>query len=170
MGALALSLDEVSQVLWRERELLDLLLCKLEVEQLVLASGRNRWLATVTREVELVLTQIKHTELMRAVLVDAVAEQFGLPQGATLRQLSEGTPPPWDVIFERHRAAFLLTSEELNAVARVNRDLLARGARAVQEALAWLCETAEAPGVPLYSSAGVAAATTAGPHFVDGRL
>jgi len=165
-----LSLDEVSQVLWRERELLDLLLCKLEVEQLVLASGRNRWLATVTREVELVLAQIKQTELMRAVLVAGVAEQFGLGDGATLRQLSESTPSPWDDIFERHRAAFLVIAEELNAVARVNRDLLARGARAVQEALAWLCETAESPGVDLYSAAGIASATIAGPHFVDGRL
>ena len=94
----------------------------------------------------------------------------GLGHGATLRELSESTPPPWDDIFEKHRAAFVITSEELNAVARVNRDLLARGARAVQEALAWLCETAEAPGVDLYSSAGVASVTTAAPHFVDGRL
>jgi len=167
---LALSLDEVSQVLWRERELLDLLLCKLEVEQLVLASGRNRWLATVTREVELVLTQIKQTELMRAVLVAAVAEQFGLGEDATLRQLAEHTPSPWDDIFEKHRSAFLLIAEELNAVARVNRDLLARGARAVQETLAWLCETTETPGADIYSSAGTASVATAGPHFMDGRL
>ena len=34
--------DKLSQILWRERELLDSLLFKLEMEQLVLGSGRTR--------------------------------------------------------------------------------------------------------------------------------
>src|ERR1700730_5362172 len=123
MGALALSLDEVSQTLWRERQLLDLLVCKLEVEQLVLAAGRNRWLPAVTREVEYVLAEVKQVELLRAVLIAAAAEQLGLEPGSTLRQLAEGAPSPWDPILEQHRMAFLVTVEELRAVARINRDL-----------------------------------------------
>ena len=40
-----MSLSEVSNILWRERQLLELLVFKLEEEQFVLASGRTRWLA-----------------------------------------------------------------------------------------------------------------------------
>jgi hypothetical protein len=155
-----LSLDEVSQTLWRERQLLDLLVCKLEVEQLVLAAGRTRWLPAVTREVEYVLAEVKQVELLRAVLIDAVA---------TLRELAEAAPNPWDTILEQHRIAFLTTSEELRAVARINRDLLAQGARAVQDALAWLCESGERSGPETYTPVG-AATTTSGARFVDGRL
>ena len=61
-----MGLAEVSGILWKERELLELLLFKLEEEQLVLASGRTRWLAHATREVEFVMEQIRTTELLRA--------------------------------------------------------------------------------------------------------
>ena len=40
-----MGLSDVSNILWRERQLLELLLFKLEEEQLVLASGRARWLS-----------------------------------------------------------------------------------------------------------------------------
>ena len=40
-----MALSDVSNILWRERQLLELLVFKLEEEQLVLAAGRNRWLA-----------------------------------------------------------------------------------------------------------------------------
>ena len=39
-------MEDLSLILWRERELLETLLYKLEMEQLVLASGSSRWLAT----------------------------------------------------------------------------------------------------------------------------
>ncbi len=166
-----LSLDEVSQTLWRERQLLDLLICKLEVEHLVLASGRTRWLPTVTREVEYVIAEVKQVELLRAVLIDSLAQELGLPPGATLRQLAESAPAPWDGLFEQHRLAFLAATEEISAVARTNQDLLSKGAQAVQDALAWLCESAEQPGPDLYSASGTAAGgTLVGARFVDGRL
>ena len=47
-----MALADFCRILWRERELLELLLFKLEEEQLVLASGRGRWLAHATHEVE----------------------------------------------------------------------------------------------------------------------
>jgi hypothetical protein len=52
-------LADLSSILWREREMLELLLFKLEEEQLVLASGRGRWLVHATREVEMVLDHIR---------------------------------------------------------------------------------------------------------------
>src|SRR5262249_25028695 len=73
-----MDLSEVSNILWRERQLLDLLVFKLEEEQLVLAAGRARWLAHATREVESVLGEIKRIELERSVLVSAVAREYGM--------------------------------------------------------------------------------------------
>ena len=60
-----MGLREVSAILWRERHLLELLLFKLDEEQLVLAAGRTRWLPRATREVEMVLEEIRQTELER---------------------------------------------------------------------------------------------------------
>ena len=40
-----MSLSEVSNILWRERRLLELLVFKLEEEQLMLASGRSHTLS-----------------------------------------------------------------------------------------------------------------------------
>ena len=50
-----MSVNELSAVLWRERELLELLTFKLEEEQLLLAAGRSRWVSHASREVEQVL-------------------------------------------------------------------------------------------------------------------
>ena len=66
----AVGLADLSSILWREREMLELLLFKLEEEQLILASGRGRWLAHATREVEMVLDQIRRTEVVRAAEVE----------------------------------------------------------------------------------------------------
>ena len=84
-----MGLREVSAILWRERHLLELLLFKLDEEQLVLAAGRTRWLPRATREVEMVLEEIRQTELERAVEVSRVALELGLPAGAGLRQLAD---------------------------------------------------------------------------------
>lgn len=55
---------EVSSALWRERELLELLLFKLEQQRLVRRSGRTRWLARATREVHIVHREIQAVELL----------------------------------------------------------------------------------------------------------
>ena len=47
-----MSLTDLASVLWRSRELLEMLLFKLEEEQLLLASNRSRWLSHATREVD----------------------------------------------------------------------------------------------------------------------
>src|SRR3954452_4532815 len=110
-----MGLAEVSNILWQERQLMELLLFKLEEEQLVLASGRTRWLNHATREVEMVLEEIKRAELARAVEVDAVAGQLGLLAGPSLRELSEAAPAPWGGLLDQHRKAFLTLTQEVLA-------------------------------------------------------
>ena len=133
-------LGEVSNILWRERRLLELLVFKLEEEQLVLASGRSRWLTHATHEVESVLAEIKRLELDRAVHVEALAQLLALGSNPTIRQLVEAAPPPWSGIFDEHRLALLELAQEIDGVARSNRDMLSRGQVAAREALATMGE------------------------------
>jgi len=144
-----MSLAAVSSTLWRERELLDLLLFKLEEEQLVLASGRSRWLARATKEVEMVLEEVRRAELLRAVQVDTAAAELGLPPGPSLRVLADAAPEPWATLLVEHRQAFLTATAEISAMAETNRELLTTGFRAAREALLSLGD-----GVETYTSSG----------------
>ena len=130
-----MGLSDLSSILWREREMLELLLFKLEEEQLILASGRGRWLAHATREVELVLDQIRHTEVVRAAEVEVIGAQLGLCTSASLGQLADAAPSPWAELLREHRKAFLALAAEVTAMAEANRDLLTAGQRAVRETM-----------------------------------
>ena len=153
-----MGLREVSAILWRERHLLELLLFKLDEEQLVLAAGRTRWLPRATREVEMVLEEIRQTELERAVEVSRVAVDLGLPAGASLRQLAEAAPLPWQGMLLEHRQAFLSLTDEITALVQTNRELLVRGEKAVRDVLASIGD----------GKVEVGAGYSARPHAVTG--
>ena len=90
-----MALADFCRILWRERELLELLLFKLEEEQLVLSSGRARWLAHATREVEAVLEQIRDSERVRSLETDVVAMELGLGPGPSLVAVARSAPEPY---------------------------------------------------------------------------
>jgi hypothetical protein len=136
-----MSLSEISNILWRERRLLDLLVFKLEVEQLVLASGQTRWLSHATREVETILEEIKCVELERAMAVQGLAGELSSSDTPTLRELAAIAPTPWDGIFAEHRRSLLLLTREIDAITKANRDLLRHGQRSAREELDSLGET-----------------------------
>ena len=115
---------ELSAALWRERQLLDLLLFKLEEEQLVLAHGRSCWLGHATREVEQVLDQIRTAEVSRAIEADGAAGDFVIPAGSDLLALAKAAPQPWQQLLTNHRDAFLTLSTQIQQVAQGNRALL----------------------------------------------
>ena len=144
-----MALAEVTSTLWRERELLELLLFKLEEEQLLLAAGRHRWLARATREVETVLEEIRRAELLRAVQVDEAAVELGLEPGPSLGALAAAADEPWRTLLREHRTAFMTATAEISAMAQSNRDLLTAGFRATRDALLSLTD-----GTPTYSAAG----------------
>lgn len=130
-----MSLAETSTILWRQRELLSMLFYKLELESLVLSAGRTRWLGLATQEVELVLDQVRETELLRTVVVDDLAAGLGLPPGASLADLVDALDEPWRAVFADHRKALVTVSAEIEAAVRANQELLTSGQRAVREAL-----------------------------------
>lgn len=157
------AMQRLSQVMWRERELLEELQYALEVEQLVLASGRSRWLMRAATEVEGVLEDMRKTEVMRAVAADAAAVELGLAPNPSLRQLSE-VADPWGQIFAEHREAVLTLTRDITALAGTNRDLITTGLRSARETLLAIDEATDgyAPDGSAVVSAGVS-----GPTLVD---
>ncbi len=146
--------SDVSNILWRERQLLELLQFKLEVEQSLLAAGRTRWLTNATREIEMVIEEVKQVELVRSLEVANLCAELGAPQATTLTELVGVLPDPWSGIFEDHRQAFLLATQEIVGLAETNRELLARGYQAAREALA----TIGADRVETYGPGGLSVA------------
>jgi hypothetical protein len=146
-----MTLTEVSNILWRERQLLELLLFKLEEEQLLLAAGRSRWLAHATREVETVLGEIKRVEQTRSEEVCKLAVSLGLAPTASLRELAEAAPAPWNTVFGDHREAFLAATQEISSLAQDNRELLSRGYQAARQVLSSMDDQR----VETYSPAGL---------------
>ncbi|MDT0261546.1 flagellar export chaperone FlgN [Jatrophihabitans lederbergiae] len=154
--------SEISTLLWREREALQLLLFKLVEEQLIVSAGQTRWLAQANDEVEAALLQLRGTDVLRAAEVDAVAEDLGLTGAPSLADLEATAPEPWATMFGEHRQALLLLSEELGRTAGENRALLSAGARAVRETLLSVTRTVET-----YDSRGSTAAPHSAPMFMD---
>lgn len=146
-------MEKLSQILMRERELLETLLFRLETEQMVLSSGRTRWLMRAAREVEQVLATIRETEVLRAVAADAVAAAIGLEHNPSLRALAEAADEPWRTILGEHHLAFVTVTQEIGALAEANRDLITAGYRSARETLMTL------DGIPAgYGSDGTAVA------------
>ena len=141
-----MSMEDLSSVLWRERELLEMLAYKLEVEQLVLASGRTHWLAVAAREVEQVLERIREIELLRSVEVEVVATALGLADDASLQQIADASDEPWRSIWLDHREAFTSTATQIRQLSESNRDLLTAGYHAEQATLLSLSEGAGSYG------------------------
>ncbi len=130
-----MGLNELSTVLWRERELLEMLLFKLEEEELILASGRTRWIGRATREVEAVLEQIRGLELGRAIEADDAAREVGIEEGASLLEIAKAAPSPWNDLLRSHHVALTDVTSQIDALAHSNRDVLAQSVRATQEAM-----------------------------------
>lgn len=159
------AVEKLCLVLWRERELLDTLLYRLEVEQLVLASNRTDHLMRAARDVEAVLETLRETEVLRATAADAAAEEIGCAPNPTLRQLADAAPEPWATILHEHREAFATSTRQITALADSNRDLLTHGYRQAREALAGLGETTEG-----YSPDGTAVGATPVARLFDSSL
>lgn len=149
-------MEDLSSVLWRERELLETLLFKLEVEQLVLATGRTRWLAAAAREIEEILDAVREIELLRAVEADVLAAELRIGPNPSLREIAAASEEPWRRIWLDHRESFATVTAEITSLAENNRELLTSG---YQAAKATLLSMSEDPGT--YTADG---STVGGPR------
>jgi len=141
-----MSMDSLSSILWRERDLLELLLYKLEIEQLVLTGGRSHWLPIAAREIETVLEEIRGIELLRSVEVDAVAAELGLDPNPSLSEIARASAEPWRSIWTDHREAFTTVATQISEMSQSNRVLLTAGYQAAQATLLSMTEKAATYG------------------------
>lgn len=158
--------NELSALLWRERELLELLVFKLEEEQLLLQGGKSRWLQHATREVEQVLTLVREAGLGRSVEVAALATEWGSDEDATLRELAASAPSgPWAEILAAHLTALADLTTQIKQLRDVNEQFIRAASRSTQETLAGLNLN-----VKTYDARGTTDATSSAARLVDRNL
>ncbi|MCU1431362.1 MAG: FlgN family protein [Actinotalea sp.] len=136
-----MGLHQLSDELWRERRLLDLLLFKLEQQELLLSNGRDQWIGHATRELEAVLDRVRGSELARAIAADVVALLVGAPSGSSLTVLAAHAPSPWDELLLGHHEALVSLTADISRVATDNRLLIAAVQRATRQSLVDLRDT-----------------------------
>ncbi len=127
--------SQIASLLWQEREILERVLFKLIEEQLVARAGQPRWLSAASIELDEALQDLRRSEVVRAMKVDELAEQRGLPPGVALAQLADAAPDPWNAILLEHRAALRGLAAEIDAATSQTRRLLESGARGARERL-----------------------------------
>ena len=127
--------DELSRRLWLLREQLEQLVCALDIQQLVLANNRLRWLPMVSENVEALVGDIRTSEAERVVLSRRVARTLGLDDNATLVEMAEAAGEPNAAVWRRHRLHLISLHAEIDDIASSNRELGNRWAAATQEVL-----------------------------------
>jgi len=127
--------QHLSTLLWREQELLDLLLFKAEEKQYLILTGKSRWLARIAHEIEVVLDQLRTLELERAAATEQIAGRLGLDANPSLRQLADAAPAPWNDLYGKHHEALLVLVSELRGLSDANRDLIESGLAVISDAL-----------------------------------
>ena len=103
----SMDMSGLSSLLWRERDILDNLLFKLDVQQLLLMSGRSGWLVRASREIETALEQVRIIELERAVRFERIAEDLDSTAAPSLSAIAESAEEPWKSLLTEHYEAFL---------------------------------------------------------------
>ena len=158
--------QHLSTLLWREQELLDLLLFKAEEKQYLILTGKTRWLARIAHEIEVVLDQLRTLEVERAAVTESIAVQLGLDANPSLRQVADAAPAPWTDLFGKHHESLLVLVTELRGLSDSNRGLIEGGLAAIDEAML----SVRPPTAGTYGASG---RTTAGAHravTLDGAL
>lgn len=159
--------ENLSSLLWLERDLLDLLTFKLEEEQLLLTAGKSKWLQHASLEVEQVVTRLREAGLARVVATSAVALEWGVAEDATLSQLAAAAPAPWGDLLRAHLEAMTAQTVQIKNLRDENESYLRAAARSAQETISTLL-----PETGTYDAHGTAsyAAASAGGHLFDKEL
>lgn len=144
--------EDLSHQLWTMRELLEQLVFKLEVQGLLLASNRVRWMPFIAVEIEGVIDAITEVDRSRATASLRVTAARGLPAATSLAQIIERLGDPWAVLLGQHRLHLLSLQAEVEELSRSNHELARRGVSRTREVLVALGES----GVDVYDPHGFA--------------
>lgn len=159
-----MSANELTALLWRERELLDLLEFKLTTEQLLLTAGNSKFVQRSSDEIQAVSQRLRELSVARDVAVSNLAAEWGVPEeSASLRQIIEAAPNDvWRDIFNGHLIALVESTERIKSLRDANELLLRAAARSTQETLAGLGDS-----VTTYDARGHAGGQAATAQLID---
>lgn len=158
--------QHLSTMLWREQELLDLLLFKAEEKQYLILTGKTRWLARIAHEIEVVLDQLRSLEVERAGATEEIATRLGVGVNPSLRQLAEAAPAPWNDLYAKHHEALLVLVTELRSLSDSNRELIEGGLAAIGDALLQV----RTPSAGTYGATGRSQSGASRAVTLDGAL
>jgi len=135
------SATDLSMHLLRQREVLELMLFKLEELELLLSTGRTRWIQRATVEVERVAQALTAGTIERDTLFVDVAAEWGVPEATSLRELIDVAPTDaWrEVLGSHHEALSDLAAEIAEKKGSVDQHLRS-ALRVTQETIAGLGE------------------------------
>jgi hypothetical protein len=106
------SLNELSGLLWRERDVLDLVVRRLE-------AGGSDW--------EGLLRSVGSLELHRAITAREAALELGVSGDATLDEVAAAAPPQWSSILTSHALALRSLTSEIARVSSSGERVVAGG-------------------------------------------
>ncbi|MCT1606247.1 flagellar protein FlgN [Nesterenkonia massiliensis] len=157
-------MTSLNALLWREREMLDLLEFKLEEQQLLLVGGKSQWLDRATKEIDIVLEKVNAASLARAVESATVATELGLDDDAPLSQIVAATSEEaWRETLESHLGALRSAAARIAQLRDTNSAYLRSAHRATQETLAALDTDA-------YGGPGNSSSSDADPRILDTEI
>ncbi|MCU1361112.1 MAG: hypothetical protein JWN99_2401 [Ilumatobacteraceae bacterium] len=132
--------EDLSHQLWTMRELLEQLVYKLEVQGLLLAAGRARWVPYVTAEIEAIIEAISEVEVSRSAASTRLARQHGRPPTSSLSELVDHVDSPWSSLLSQHRLHLLSLQAEIEEMSQTNHEMARRGLMQSREIIASLGE------------------------------
>lgn len=130
--------EDLSRRLWLLRQQLEQLLCALDIQQLVLANQRLRWLPMVSENVEQLVDDIRQSEAERIALSRRLGASLGLPPDATLGELADAVGEPYAQMWRQHRLHLIALHAEIDGITQQNVELSKRGASMSREILGTL--------------------------------
>ncbi|HWC36548.1 MAG TPA: hypothetical protein VG650_17205 [Mycobacteriales bacterium] len=125
-------MQELADVLGRERLLTELMLFKVITLRQLLLAGEARFLSWAAEEVQRTELRLRAIELQRSIEVSRIVEELSLaPESVTLDELVRAAEEPWRSVLAEHRRQLLLLHSELMESARAVRRLAHEGSGAV---------------------------------------
>ncbi len=131
-------LDDLTRRLLLLHDQMEQLVCALDIQQLVIANHRLRWLPAVTENVEMLVEEIRASEAERVPIAQAAAAQLNAPRAATLAELADAAGEPYRSSWRRTRLELIALHQEIELVSAANQELGRQGANTANDIVATL--------------------------------
>lgn len=117
-------LEDLADVLWAERHLVEYLLFKLVTANLLLSAEERRFVPKAMDEVERVMERLGEVENRREAALLPVAREWQLqPRDLSLATLAQRAPEPMATVFRDLHSDFMALTAEIESTSAENRKL-----------------------------------------------